>query len=94
MRSSRKLDETTNFYWARSWLELYPQAGGPLLYFRVSSPKDGLVAKCWDCNNWGAPLLALFEKWLLSAAGGKGFVTVRWCALSPREFHHAATLPS
>jgi hypothetical protein len=42
----------------------------------------------------GAPLLALFEKWLLSAPGGKGFVTVGWCALSRREFHHAATLPS
>jgi hypothetical protein len=52
------------------------------------SPSAGIV------TTGGAPLLALFEKWLLSAAGGKGFVTVGWCALSPREFHHAATLPS
>src|ERR1039458_8835776 len=73
MRSSRKLDETTNFYWARSWLELYPQAGGPLLYFRVSSPKHGLVAKCWDCNNWGCATSRAFREVAPLRGGRQGF---------------------
>jgi hypothetical protein len=55
---------------------------------KALSPVAGIV------TTGGARLLALLEEWFLSAAGGKGFVTVRWCALSRREFHHAATLPS
>src|ERR1019366_9999386 len=48
-------------------------AGGPLLYFRVSSPKDGLVAKCWDCNNWGCATSRAFREVAPLRGGRQGF---------------------